>query len=332
VKAELAKLMAFAVSKSYILRSSRQDKLKDNDITILCLHRVSDEPSLCWPPLPVNVFERLCQYWSEHYHVTDFRSLKNVINAKKPKLILSFDDGYEDFYKNAWPVLQRYHLKVNMNVVTSSASYGTPIWTQRLNNAFDALWKKGVAQPIVLPSGFIIKPGISKQQLYNESLKLFRFMCHLNTSERQSMLNETLIRMQTRENPTPFMTWEQIIDLHNSGVEIGSHTATHELLTNIEHENQLRDELTSSKNILEQKLGSPVQVIAFPNGFTSKKVNLAALDCGYEFLLGIEDALLNFNSLNREKVLPRILVHYTSYYENLMTTENFFSKLKALIK
>lgn len=324
--------MSFAVSKSYGLRLTRQHKLKNKEITILCLHRVSDESSLCWPPLPTKTFERLCQYWSKNYNVTDFRSLADNNANKKPTLILSFDDGYRDFYENAWPLLQQYGLKANMNVVTASASGGTPIWTQRLNNAFDALWEKGVNKPLVLTNGSTIRPGISKQQLYRENLKLFLFLCRFNAAERQTVLDELTEQFQIKEKETPFMSWNQIIDLHKSGVEIGSHTCTHDLLTNIEDADQLSDELRNSKKMIEQKTGSPVRVLAFPNGYTNEQINSAALDCGYEFLLGIKDALFGSDAIKQKKVLPRILVHHTGYYENLMNTENLFSRIRTFIK
>src|SRR5690348_4628093 len=89
---------SWILAKSMVPALLRKKKGKKGFATVLCLHRVSDERSICWPPLPVKVFEQLCRYWSKHYHVTTFENLQAELHAvKKPILILSFDDGYADF-------------------------------------------------------------------------------------------------------------------------------------------------------------------------------------------------------------------------------------------
>ena len=60
-------------------------------------------------------------------------------NTKKPKLIFSFDDGYYDFIEYALPVLTKYGLRCNHNVVNSCLNDNHVIWTQKLNDVFNHL-------------------------------------------------------------------------------------------------------------------------------------------------------------------------------------------------
>ena len=39
-------------------------------------------------------------------------------------IVLTFDDGYRDFYNEAWPVLQRYGLKASVAIITAYADKG----------------------------------------------------------------------------------------------------------------------------------------------------------------------------------------------------------------
>lgn len=46
-------------------------------------------------------------------------------------IVLSFDDGYEDFYQNAWPLLQKYNVKATIYVLSRGGRNGacnTNIW------------------------------------------------------------------------------------------------------------------------------------------------------------------------------------------------------------
>ena len=62
-----------------------------------------------------------------------------------------------------------------------------------------------------------------------------------------------------------FLDTEQINELQRSGVEFGSHTVRHPLLTTLPPELQF-EELLASKRHLEDVIGGPVRCIAYPGG------------------------------------------------------------------
>jgi peptidoglycan/xylan/chitin deacetylase (PgdA/CDA1 family) len=76
------------------------------------------------------------------------------------------------------------------------------------------------------------------------------------------------------------ITWEQMRELDSVGVEIGSHSVTHPYLTRISDE-QLRQELTDSKKMLEDKLGKPVTSFAYPYGEYNTRVVEMVKQAGY---------------------------------------------------
>lgn len=332
MKAQLIKIGAKILSAPPLLRRLRNKKIRGKLVTILCLHRVSDEISPTWPPLPLKVFDRLCSYWSQHYYVTTFNELKEAIHQAKPLLILSFDDGYLDFYEHAWPILKRHGLKANMNIVTSCASEGTVIWTQRLNNAFDVLWQKGVNKEMKLPGVYSLQPGISQAQFVNRSLDVFRYLLTTERTQRKQLIEEMISRFEIDEVQTPHMSWNQIIELSNEGLEIGSHTLTHDSLPTIREISLLQEEIIDSKKIIEEKIGKQINVFAFPNGLYNETIGKIAFEAGYEFLLSVDNDVFSTRSVGQLKVLPRILIYHTGYAENVLNTENFFTTIKSLLK
>ncbi len=115
--------------------------LKSAELTILSLHRISPERDFFFNPITPFHFESLLRYVSKYYCVISFNELDNILQekktSKKPLLILSFDDGYYDFIEFALPLLKKYQLPSNHNIVNSCASENKTIWTQRLNHIFN---------------------------------------------------------------------------------------------------------------------------------------------------------------------------------------------------
>jgi peptidoglycan/xylan/chitin deacetylase (PgdA/CDA1 family) len=83
------------------------------------------------------------------------------------------------------------------------------------------------------------------------------------------------------------MNWEMITELSRAGIAVGSHGMAHVDLTTVSNV-ELERELTVSKSILEDRLGRPVTLFAFPYGRFSSRVWDAALKAGYTHLFTIQ--------------------------------------------
>jgi peptidoglycan/xylan/chitin deacetylase (PgdA/CDA1 family) len=77
------------------------------------------------------------------------------------------------------------------------------------------------------------------------------------------------------------MTWRQVEELAEAGVEIGSHTLTHPHLEQLDP-GRLEHELVESRRAIAERLGR-CETIAYPFGGWSPAVADAAARAGYEF-------------------------------------------------
>lgn len=84
------------------------------------------------------------------------------------------------------------------------------------------------------------------------------------------------------------MTVEKIKEMLNNGAELGSHTVSHQPLTNKkgktdeQYKAWLREEIADSKKWLEQTFEVPCQTFAYPYGSKNDEVVQFVLDSGYE--------------------------------------------------
>lgn len=90
------------------------------------------------------------------------------------------------------------------------------------------------------------------------------------------------------------MSWDQLAEMRDAGVDIQGHTATHsdlrkpydkvakKKLSPEEYEEWLQKEIAGSKQMIEQKLGVKVNCFAVPYGFHNDHIRDVVMKAGYE--------------------------------------------------
>jgi peptidoglycan/xylan/chitin deacetylase (PgdA/CDA1 family) len=312
----------------FILRSYKQ---RNQLATILCLHRVSDEESLTFPPFKIKDFERLLQYIDKHYHVVTIEMLSKS-DGGKPALVLSFDDGFLDFYENALPLLKKYGIPCNLNVVTKCLDNNFQIWTQRQNNLLQEIFLRKHICTFDLGNKKIGIDNFSPKNIIQKNLELFHFLFSKDEQFVDNFLTRYENKMSFEIPATPMMNWGNLIDaLKNYEIELGSHSVSHITLSNISNKEKLKEEISDSKVLIEKHIGRKVNIFALPNGNYNDEVIEQCKSAGYEHVLTVDEKLLTIEKLN-DFQFPRLLIPYNNYYENLLKVENFQNTIKKLMK
>ena len=78
-----------------------------------------------------------------------------------------------------------------------------------------------------------------------------------------------------------YMTWEQIKELSEAGMIIGSHGMTHRILTELS-DRDLDYELKESKAILEKRLDRVIEYLSLPKGHYNQRVINKIKEAGYK--------------------------------------------------
>ncbi len=105
--------------------------------------------------------------------------------------------------------------------------------------------------------------------------------------------------------PDRMMSWAQLAELPAAGVEIGAHSHGHPELDQI-GVSRLRAELFDPKHLLEDRLGHPVPSLAYPYGYSSKRVREISREAGYEQAAAVANA--NATATSDSFQVPRLTV------------------------
>jgi peptidoglycan/xylan/chitin deacetylase (PgdA/CDA1 family) len=110
------------------------------------------------------------------------------------------------------------------------------------------------------------------------------------------------------------LTWNELKELQQTGlVDIEGHTYSHpnfkqekRHMSQEAYEKFVKHELAGSKKILEDKLGTPVTVLAWPFGIYDDYLEQAAADAGYAMAFSIDDKKANRSF--RPMAQPRFMI------------------------
>jgi peptidoglycan/xylan/chitin deacetylase (PgdA/CDA1 family) len=100
------------------------------------------------------------------------------------------------------------------------------------------------------------------------------------------------------------LDWDQVRDLHREGFEIGGHTVSHDLLTEVDSVHAVR-ELEQSRDHIAEKIGSPPQSFAYPYGNWNSDLAEKVRRAGYLRAVTTELPWKTFQGVDANFALPR---------------------------
>jgi peptidoglycan/xylan/chitin deacetylase (PgdA/CDA1 family) len=99
---------------------------------VVAFHRVGRCSASDGLTVDVEMFERFCAFFKQHFHVVALRDLVGKLergDALHRELAITFDDGYRDNFENAAPVLERLGLPATFFVISGWIGTGiVPPW------------------------------------------------------------------------------------------------------------------------------------------------------------------------------------------------------------
>jgi peptidoglycan/xylan/chitin deacetylase (PgdA/CDA1 family) len=201
-------------------------------------------------------------------------------------VLVTFDDGYRDNRDHALPILQRHQIPALFFVASSYVADRRVFWWDRLAYLFSRT-SAPVAR-LAYPTDLVLRPRTEPERARRMALGIIKTCPGLDLEQFLSDLGRALQVPWDRALEEEFadelvMTWSDVRDLVDAGMEIGSHTRTHRVLHTLAAD-ELSAELTGSRAEIERATGRPVRSISYPVGRSLRLVPpllRAVRDAGY---------------------------------------------------
>jgi peptidoglycan/xylan/chitin deacetylase (PgdA/CDA1 family) len=302
-------------------------------ITIVTYHRITDrriseiEASLPFLFTSQKVFEKQLKFIKRYYKVITLKELNQCVNNNRlawNSLIITFDDGYEDNFRNAYKTLSKMNLPATFFIAVDKIGNKmvNPYWWDRLYYYLKEIQKKdgeGLNEEVNTDfSDMIVKFKNNPSDLFarmnkEETGNIERLLDRIE--EKYQISNDKLVQENTMLN------WEQISEM-SQNCDFGSHSCSHRNLLKL-GDDQKYHEIVGSKVMIEKFMNKKIQVFSCPTGHMDEEIEKFLKKGGYEFALTTKPGI---NRVNGRYHLKRINVwEGTSLSLNGKFAKGYFS-------
>lgn len=295
-----------AMQQAALLRYARREVARQG-VLVLTLHRIVADANYAAVRSPRGMvlreshFRKLLEYLTLRADcLTLPAAAEKRSNATKPRVLLTFDDGWADNAEIAWPLLQAAGVPITIFVTTGLAGRKFPFWPERLIGVLRCAASAGAltgvhermnslqhTEHIRLSAPLASPPSLTA--LTQDFDLAVEWAKRIPQADFETWLEETeaWIAALTPDQAVKtsadasenLLTWEQMRQLQASGVLFGSHTVHHTILTQCSSP-VIAKELEQSREQITRELG-PTDAVSYPNGSADSRVISTARRAGY---------------------------------------------------
>ena len=245
--------------------------LNKKRLLIIAYHSIchSDDGPPLFTHLPVDVFERQLQFFKKHYNVISLNELIVCLKEKQAfperAVLFTFDDGFMNNYKYAFPLLKKYNLPAAIFLTVDYIGTEKLLW-------FDELYLL-TKQALESDSG-VIENIFGRNGLPDNITELYPFLSEKLKRLTYEECQNKISSFRSRIDPDfdlvgkkfRLLDWDQVHEMKDSGlIEFGVHTATHRILSELPTDEWER-EIVDPKAKLSKILDCEISSFCYPNG------------------------------------------------------------------
>lgn len=213
--------------------------------------------------------------------------------AKSDLCVVTFDDGYRDVYRCAFPVLRDLEVPATVYVATGFIGTGKRFNHDHLFHLFQLVQQR---RPVLrcdeLPgaAGDVVRSVERGALPPAEAVDLVLAQHSGGIVQRviESLGDQLGGGADTVPDQGEAMSWEEVRELAGAGISVGAHTVSHTVLTQEEPE-RAEWEIRRSREEIEAHIGQPCLDFAYCNGWYSDELVKLIAGAGFRSAVTTED-------------------------------------------
>jgi peptidoglycan/xylan/chitin deacetylase (PgdA/CDA1 family) len=232
---------------------------------------------------------------------------------KRRFVCLTFDDGYKDVKKWAWPLLRQYRMPFALYIATSFPDRLGELWWV----ALEAVIAQNSRIGLIIEGKerfFECATVKEKRELYEA---VYRYLRSMNTEDELRAVVRDLCACY-KVDIASFcrdlcMDWPELVEMAADPlVTVGAHTVNHKMLSKVPEEGAVRAEMEMSRAVLEAALGKRPDHLSYPVGDVAsagpREFRIAA-ELGFKTAVTTRPGVLFKAHRDHLTALPRISVN-----------------------
>ena len=248
----------------------------------------------------VKLFEKKIKEFSKTKKILDLKELKKIKDKndrlEDDYIMLTFDDGTIDHYKNVYPILKRYDVP-GIFFICSNIFRGNIL---EINFIHQILNKVNINEVYLEVQEYLLENNININNIIDKKIKNWKesyikqlIQYILPKEHSKKILNKLIKKYNISTNYKDYyMSINNMLEMKKNGMEFGCHTNTHQrlsLLNKAEQKKEIQEnmELLYKNNLLNDK---DVLSIAYPFGDYNTTTKEILDNLNFDFAFNVKEA------------------------------------------
>jgi peptidoglycan/xylan/chitin deacetylase (PgdA/CDA1 family) len=243
-----------------------------DELTVIMYHGIIKDPLMVndWCFVDEHSFRTQILYLKKHFEIISLSEAVERMRSggiKRPTAVITFDDGYQNNFDVAFPILLRERIPATIFLTTGLINTNDTVWYCRFNIALSQ-----TRRPHIELSGF--KFDLSTLNLKAKaSVAIQESLKKLEHSQLMKTMRHIILQLDEDpdyliETDSPFRMLDEtaIVEMVGSGlIEFGAHTHHHAILSQL-LDKERYNEIRQSIDTVYELTGRPCRYFAYPNG------------------------------------------------------------------
>jgi len=276
-------------------------------VAVLMYHRVLTKDEVVRYPVQPgmyvldSVFAQQMSFVRSNFTVLSLQELLDLWqrgewSARARYCVITFDDGWLDNYRHAFPVLKQLRMPATIFLPTDYVGRNEWFWPDQLAVLCKSVadWKQRQERLEAVETVFagflgedaaqLVEAVAHHKQVSDEIIE----RCKQLPTERIREFVQTLAA-ELRVTLPPdrvIVNWDEVREMSRGGVSFGSHSCTHRIMTTITLD-EVSEELVRSRQVLFDQGVNFVPVYCYPNGNSDDSIEDLVKAHGYEAAVSV---------------------------------------------
>ncbi|WP_371375767.1 polysaccharide deacetylase family protein [Thalassotalea aquiviva] len=220
--------------------------------------------------------------------------------------LITIDDGYIDCIETILPILKKHHVHASFFITTDLISNNTIPWWDEISFILRNSVGHQYKIPLIDQTYDLEEENIDWQikHIITQAKSHKELLIHQVLADLRQTFPQACQKL-AKSQGNLFMNWADVMTLIDSGMEIGSHTISHRILSQLSPDEQTV-ELEKSKHLIELETQKEINAIVYPVGVkdsytpeTQAIAQKAGYILGFNNIPGLNRKAINHFDLNR---------------------------------
>ena len=243
------------------------------------------------------VFARQLDFYRSNFDVVSLEDVLSHVrgDSSLPRraLLITFDDAYECFHTNVWPLVKQRQLPITLFVPTAFPDNPDKVfWWDRLFYALKTTERRRIT---IQGHNYALDTYASRRKAFKQLRSIVKRQPH---SRALALVEEIHKVAEVPKCPSHVLGWDALRKLAAEGVQLAPHTRTHPMLNRLPTDEAVEEAVGSMNDLAEHVGCGRVPCLAYPAGGLTPDVARAVKRAGFELAFGTKRGINSLAALD----------------------------------